>query len=103
MLWLVRTGEGAEEGAPSDRIGLAQLVGEPLEFWDGQAETAHTRVDMQNGRPFPMSRGGRSPVGDLPGIIEDRDEAEFEKIIRAAGQQTVEDSDLGRFGQYPAK
>jgi hypothetical protein len=102
-LRFVRTGEMADEGAPSDRIGLAQLVGEPVELSDGQAEAGHTRVDMQDSRPFPMSRGGGSPVGNLPGIIEDRDEAEFYKIIRAARQQPVQDSNLGRFGQYPAK
>ena len=103
MLWFVRTGEMADQGAPSDRIGTAQLLGEPVELSDGQAEAGHTRIDMQDRRPFPVPRGGGSPIGDLPGIVEDRDEAEFEKIIRAAGQQTVQDSDLGRFGQYPAK
>src|SRR5260370_42343446 len=32
----VRTGEMADEGAPSDRIGLAQLLGEPVELRGGQ-------------------------------------------------------------------
>src|SRR5690348_7641719 len=86
MIWLVRTSEMADQGAPSDRIGLAQLIGEQLEFSDGQPEAAHTRIDMQNGRPLPVPRGGGSPVGDLPGIVENRDEVEFEKIIHATGQ-----------------
>src|ERR1700730_3387955 len=101
--WFVRTGEMADEGAPWDRIGPAQPFGEPVEVSDGQAEAGHTRVDLQNGRAFPVPRGGALPIGDLPGIVEDRDEAEFDKIVCAAGQQPVQDSDLGRFGQYPAK
>ena len=101
--WFVRTGEMAHEGAPSDRIGLAQLVGEPVEFSDCQAEAGHTRVDMQNRRSFPSPRGGGLPIGDLPGIVEDRDDAEFDKAICAAGKQTVEDSNLGQFGHYAAK
>jgi hypothetical protein len=103
MFWFVRTGEMAEQGAPSDRIGTAQLVGEPVEFLDGQAEAGHTRIDMQNGRPFPVPHSGGSPIGDLPGIVENRDEAEFEKNIHATGQQTVKDGDFCRFGQYLAK
>jgi hypothetical protein len=100
MLWFVRADEMADEGAPSNRTGRAQLVGEPVELSERQAEAGHSRVDMQDRRPFPVPRGGGSPVGDLPGIIEDRDEAEFDKIIRAAGQQPVQNSNLGRFGQY---
>src|SRR5882762_2952916 len=103
MFWFVRTGQMADQGAPLDRIGLAQLLGKPVELSDCQAEAAHTRIYMQNGRPFPVPRSGGSPIGDLPGIVEDRHEAKFEKIIRATGRQTVKDGDLGRFGQCRAK
>jgi hypothetical protein len=40
--------------------------------------------------PFPVPRGGALPIGDLPGIVEDRDEAEFDKIVCAAGQQPAQ-------------
>src|ERR1700730_17968545 len=79
--WFVRTGEMADEGAPSDRIGLAQPVGEPVEVSDGQAEAGHTRVDLQNGRAFPVPRGGALPIGDLTWIVEEPDEARIAKYF----------------------
>src|SRR5277367_5283983 len=46
MPWFIRTGEMADEGTPSDRIGPAQLVGEPVELSNGQAEAGHACIDM---------------------------------------------------------
>ena len=103
VLGLVRAGQMADQRPPFDGIRPAQLLGKPVKFSKGQPEAAHTRIDMHHRGPFPVPRGGGSPIRDLPGIVEDRNKAEFDKIIYAAGQQTVQDGDLGRFGHHLAK
>src|SRR6516165_418750 len=103
MPWFVCASKMADEGAPTDRALIPELVGESIELSHGQAEAGHSRVEMHHRRQPLSASGDLSPILDLSGLVEDRHEPIFDKILCGAGKCTVQDGDLERPGENAAQ
>ena len=92
-------GQGIKPVRPIEYI---RLFGNPFHIAGGQAEPAHAGVDMQHGGERATGRDAHlADPGDLPEIVDHRDQAVFRENLLGALQQAVQHGDSGIGKQAP--